>query len=149
MPSPSSDSDSSDTSSHTLTDVDATSLRQVQSAPHFKVVVSQAYIIPEVLNHHYDGSGTEADPYVVEFIPHDPRDPMTFGQVKKWSITILVAFATLAVAFVSSAYSGGTRQIIEEFGCGTEVATLGISLFVLGVSARSNFTTRYLLEVID
>ena len=61
---------------------------------------------------------------------------MTFGQVKKWSITILVAIATLAVAFVSSAYSGGTKQIIEEFGCGTEVATLGISLFVLGVSLR-------------
>ena len=89
---------------------------------------------PEVLNHRYAGSGTEDDPYVVEFIPHDPRDPMSFGQVKKWTITILVAIATLAVAFVSSAYSGGTRQIIEEFQCSTEVATLGISLFVLGVS---------------
>ena len=93
-------------------------------------------MIPEVLNHHYEGSGTEDDPYVVEFIPHDPRDPMTFGQVKKWTITLLVAFATLAVSFVSSAYSGGIRQIMEEFGSGTEVTTLGIALFVLGVSFR-------------
>lgn len=43
-----------------------------------------------------------------------------------------VAIATLAVAFVSSAYSGSTAQIIEEFQCSQEVATLGISLFVLG-----------------
>ena len=134
MPSISSDSSSSRRSSHTLTDVDAASLRKVKSAPHFKVVASQAYVVPEVLEHHYEGSGTEDDPYVVEFMPHDPRDPMMFGQVKKWTITVLVAFATLAVSFVSSAYSGGIRQIMEEFGSGTEVTTLGIALFVLGVS---------------
>jgi len=36
------------------------------------------------------------------------------------------------VAFVSSAYSGGIDQIVATFGIGDEVATLGISLFVLG-----------------
>lgn len=51
---------------------------------------------------------------------------------KKWFIILTVAFATLAVAFVSSAYSGSVRQIIEEFGVSQEVSTLGISLFVLG-----------------
>lgn len=45
---------------------------------------------------------------------------------------MLVAIATLAVAFVSSAYSGGVDQILMEFGASQEVATLGISLFVLG-----------------
>jgi multidrug resistance protein len=40
--------------------------------------------------------------------------------------------ATLAVALVSSAYSGGIDQILLAFDIGTEVATLGISLFVLG-----------------
>lgn len=40
--------------------------------------------------------------------------------------------ATLAVAFVSSAYSGGVREIETEFHVGDEVVTLGISLFVLG-----------------
>jgi multidrug resistance protein len=38
----------------------------------------------------------------------------------------------LAVALVSSAYSGGIDQILSTFNVGTEVATLGISLFVLG-----------------
>jgi len=43
-----------------------------------------------------------------------------------------VAIATLAVAFVSSAYSGGVEEIIMQFDCSEEIATLGISLFVLG-----------------
>jgi multidrug resistance protein len=57
---------------------------------------------------------------------------MTFPQWKKWFITLSVAFATLAVAFVSTAYTGSIVQIIEEFHCSQEVATLGVSLFVLG-----------------
>jgi MFS family permease len=43
--------------------------------------------------------------------------------------------ATLAVAVVSSAYSGGIDQILLVFDIGTEVATLGISLFVLGFAS--------------
>ncbi|KAI9691820.1 MAG: hypothetical protein M1822_007892 [Bathelium mastoideum] len=57
---------------------------------------------------------------------------MLFSKAKKWSITMLSAFATLAVAFVSSAYSGGVDQIIEQFHVSDEVVVLGISLFVLG-----------------
>ena len=45
---------------------------------------------------------------------------------------MLVAFATLAVAFVSSAYSGGAQEIIMQFKISQEVYTLGLSLFVLG-----------------
>ena len=57
---------------------------------------------------------------------------MQFSHLKKWLITLDVAIATLAVAFVSTAYSGTIAQLIAEFGCSNEVATLGISLFVLG-----------------
>lgn len=42
------------------------------------------------------------------------------------------AIATLAVAFVSSAFTGGIAQMMEAFGVGTEIITLGVSLFVLG-----------------
>ena len=53
---------------------------------------------------------------------------------KKWSLTVLVAIATLAVAFVSSAYTGGVNQMITDLHTTDEVVVLGISLFVLGVS---------------
>lgn len=100
--------------------------------PHYRLVFSQTLVTDEVLNHRYKGSGTEEEPYVVEFIPFDPRNPMEFPTSKKWFITLSVAIATLAVSFVASAYSAGIPQVIDEFGCGEEVAILGTSLFVLG-----------------
>ena len=103
-----------------------------ERVPHWRLVASQSLITDAVANYPYNGSGTEDDPYVVEFIPNDPRNPMEFSQVKKWFITLTVAIATLAVAFVSSAYSGGANEVIATFGVSQEVYTLGISLFVLG-----------------
>lgn len=103
-----------------------------EKVPHWRLVASQTLVTDAVLNHNYKGSGTEDDPYLVEYIPNDPRNPMEWGQVKKWVIIMTVAIATLAVAFISSAYSGATRPIIEEFGISQEVSILGISLFVLG-----------------
>lgn len=44
----------------------------------------------------------------------------------------MVAFVTLAVAFVSSAYSGGIAEIAKNLHTSQEVATLGIALFVCG-----------------
>lgn len=100
--------------------------------PHMKQVFDQAGITPEVEAWDYEGSGTEDDPYIVGWIDHDPRNPMLYSKMKKWSLTMLVAIATLAVAFVSSAYSGGADQVIEEFGCSEEIFVLGISFFVIG-----------------
>ncbi|KAI9645771.1 MFS siderochrome iron transporter 1 [Ciborinia camelliae] len=101
-------------------------------ARHWELVFDQIHVTPEVLHYPYKGSGTEADPYVVEYIPGDRRNPLNFTMLKKWTITILLAFATLAVSFVSSAYTGGIDQILETFNIGTEVIILGVSLFVLG-----------------
>ncbi|QIW99200.1 hypothetical protein AMS68_004718 [Peltaster fructicola] len=100
--------------------------------PYWRQVADKAGITPEVEAWEYDGSGTEKDPYVVTWIDNDPRNPMTYSPATKWSITLLVGFATLAVAFVSSAFSGGVESIIAEFQCSEEVVTLGLSLFVLG-----------------
>ncbi|KAI1205012.1 MFS general substrate transporter [Annulohypoxylon truncatum] len=100
--------------------------------PRWRLVVDQAGITPEVKNYKYDGSGTESDPYLVKWIPDDPRNPMNFSAFTRWSITIVVAVATLAVALVSSAYSGGVAEIIAAFRISSEVAILGVSLFVVG-----------------
>ena len=121
----------SESSSSNATDRDLFKIKDSYPS-HFQVVASHSLITNAVLNHHYAGSGTEENPYVVDFIPNDPRNPMGFSQTKKWSITILEAFATLAVAFVSSAYTGGIGQIIQTFHVSDEVVTLGLSLFVLG-----------------
>lgn len=125
-------------STSTLTDAQPNDVESQHHAPspkkvpHWRLVASQSLVTEEVLNHHYKGSGTEENPYVVEFIPNDPRNPMNFPEWKKWFLTVSVAVATLAVAFVSTAYTASITQVIEEFHCSQEVATLGVSLFVLG-----------------
>ncbi|EOD47103.1 putative mfs multidrug protein [Neofusicoccum parvum UCRNP2] len=112
--------------------VDVESGQGPRSIPHWKLVVDQALVTPEVLNWKYDGSGTPEDPYVVKWIENDPRNPMTWSKTYKYSISVTMAFATLAVAFCSSAYSGELTGLIVEFGMSQEVATLGLSFFVLG-----------------
>lgn len=104
----------------------------VQKIPYWRIVFDQAGVTDAVRDYPYPGSGTEEDPYLISWIPDDPRNPFNFSQTTKWFITMLVALATLAVALVSSAYSGGIQAIMMEFKIGQEVATLGISLFVLG-----------------
>ncbi|KAJ5627770.1 hypothetical protein N7490_009998 [Penicillium lividum] len=100
--------------------------------PFWRLITDQGVVTQEIIDYPYPGSGTEDDPYAVTWIPNDPRNPMVFSEFKKWTYTMLVAIATLAVALVSSAYTGGIVQIEEQFGIGDEVATLGVSLFVLG-----------------
>lgn len=100
--------------------------------PFLRQLLDHAGITPEVEHWHYDGSGTEADPYVVTWTENDPRNPMLYPDIRKWCITFLVSFITMAVAFCSSAYSGGGASVIADFHCSEELFILGLSLFVLG-----------------
>lgn len=100
--------------------------------PHWRLVTDQGVLTQEICDYPYPGSGTEDDPYIVTWIPDDPRNPMNAPAKTKWFYTMSMAFATLAVSCVSSAYTGGIEQIITDFEVGTTVATLGVSLFVAG-----------------
>lgn len=124
----------SSSSSITATNIDGdVESQKSQSLPsHFQMLLDQAGVTAEVLEWRYRGEGTIEDPYIVDFLDNDPKNPMAFPQWKKWSITILQAFAVLAVAFVSTAFSGGISEVIQEFQVKQIIAILGISLFVTG-----------------
>lgn len=64
--------------------------------------------------------------------PDDPYRPMNWPTRKKVSTTLLYGLVTMTATWASSAYSAGTDQLAAEFGVGTEVATLGTTLFLLG-----------------
>ncbi|ROW14433.1 hypothetical protein VPNG_03912 [Cytospora leucostoma] len=115
----------------TETDVQSRSINRSRVS-HFRIVFDQAGLTQDALEWRYPGSGTEEDPYAVDFTPCDPYNPQKWSSRKKWCITILTAISTLAVAFVSSAFQGGLTYIIEEFHVSTELSILGISLFVVG-----------------
>ncbi|KAK7528133.1 major facilitator superfamily domain-containing protein [Phyllosticta citriasiana] len=100
--------------------------------PWFKQVFDQGVVTDDIVNASYSGSGTDEDPFIVTWIQNDPRNPMQWSQTLRWLVCISVAISTLAVAFVSSAYSGGVQEMMMDLGVGKEVAILGVSLFVLG-----------------
>ncbi|KAL7798438.1 major facilitator superfamily transporter [Trichoderma ceciliae] len=133
----SSASASASASSATVTtpDHDVESQQQAASSEkvtHWRVLLDQSGVTQEVLDYNYGGHGTVESPYLVEFIPGDRWNPMGFKSSFKWAITLVQASATLSVSFASSAYSGGISEIIKEFDISTEVAILGVSLFVVG-----------------
>lgn len=87
----------------------------------------------EVENGHtFNGSGTENDPFLLEFQKDDPSNPMNWGESRKWSIAAIATFSVFAVTFTSSAYSVSANEVFQNFDISTEVFIAGLSLFVLG-----------------
>lgn len=72
-----------------------------------KLMLDQGVLTKDVVEWEYEGSGTEEDPYVVDWIHNDARNPMTWSTGRKWAGCSSMALATLVVAFCSSAFSGG------------------------------------------
>ena len=101
---------------------------------YWSLLLDQGVVTEEILDYEYSGKGTEDDPFAVTWISSDPRNPMLWSTWRRWVYMMIMAVATMAVAFTSSAYTGGLTEIMMQFEVGTEVATLGVSLFVLYVS---------------
>ena len=111
---------------------DVESQQGFSNPSHWFLILHPHGVTDAVLHYRYPGQGTPESPYVVDFLPQDGSNPQQFSKSKKWTITMLQAVATLAVAFVSTAYSGGIAEIIMYFHVSTIVAILGVSLFVFG-----------------
>lgn len=62
------------------------------------------YVHPwrEIISHPYPGAGTPEDPYLVDWLPADHENPMTWKKAYKWSVMMIAAVATLAVSMASS-----------------------------------------------
>lgn len=101
-------------------------------ATQWQLLTDQPMITDAVLNHKYEGAGTIEKPYIVDWIPGDPRNPLRLPDWHKWLITVTVALGTFAVSFASTAFSGSLPQVERDFQVSNEVATLSVSLFVLG-----------------
>lgn len=73
--------------------------------------------------------------YVVEFDGvDDPRHAQNWPMRRKLLIGMILAYDALAATMGSSIFSAATRGVVETFHVGQEVATLGTSLFVLGLA---------------
>ncbi|KAK6197540.1 multidrug resistance [Scheffersomyces amazonensis] len=62
----------------------------------------------------------------------DPENPVNWPFYQKAFFTFEIAFLTTAVYMGSAIYTPGVNQIMAEFNVGQTVATLPLSLFVIG-----------------
>ena len=63
----------------------------------------------------------------------DAMNPRNFSTAKKWLIVLVVSAGSTCVTCTSSMYTLTYEQITVEFGISRVVATLGLSLFVIGL----------------
>lgn len=52
-----------------------------------KKYIWRPYVTPfeRILNHHYEGQGTEESPYIVDWLPGEAEDPQSWNIVYKWA----------------------------------------------------------------
>ncbi|KAF8494535.1 major facilitator superfamily domain-containing protein [Gautieria morchelliformis] len=63
---------------------------------------------------------------------NDPQNPKNWSSRKKVFVTMLFGMTTMCSTFASSVYSPGIKYIARDFDTSSQVATLGISLYILG-----------------
>ncbi|KAK9469710.1 major facilitator superfamily domain-containing protein [Lipomyces arxii] len=79
-------------------------------------------------------TGPDPDKYLVEFVGlDDPSSPLNWSVLKKSLTTLIFALCTFGPQFGSSVYGPITSNIAELYHVSSEVATLGSSLYLLGI----------------
>ncbi|OJD25371.1 hypothetical protein ACJ73_03262 [Blastomyces percursus] len=71
--------------------------------------------------------------------PDDPADPRNFSVILRWSMVTIISLRSLCTIFTSALYTMTYHQITMEFNCSTLIATLGLSLFILGLGVGPLF----------
>ncbi|KAF2877303.1 major facilitator superfamily domain-containing protein [Massariosphaeria phaeospora] len=80
-----------------------------------------------------DPTQPDGKSYLVEFEgPNDPGNPKNWPTRRRWGITVSMGLLVFSVTFASSVFSVNIRVVMEIFEVSNVVATLGVSLFVLG-----------------
>lgn len=62
----------------------------------------------------------------------DPAKPGNWSDIRKWAIVCSTSLITFMVSFGSGVFSGAIPKVVTEFHVSSDVATLGIALYVLG-----------------
>jgi hypothetical protein len=83
-------------------------------------------------------NATETRPYVVHFNPSDDKgDPRQWANWKRYAIVSYASWLNMCVCIGASGYSAGAVGIQKQFGVSNEVATVGLSLYVVRLLAST------------
>lgn len=71
---------------------------------------------------------------VDHFARGDPENPRNWPAWRKWLIVAVITPIDLSVSWGASGFSPATESFRAEFGLSETVATLGLSLYILGLA---------------
>ncbi|KAK5132524.1 hypothetical protein LTR08_008908 [Meristemomyces frigidus] len=74
----------------------------------------------------------DATPIFVAFATHDVDNPRNWPKWKKWYITCFASFLNVITCLCAGGYSSASSDIATRFSVSAEVATLGLSMYILG-----------------
>ena len=70
----------------------------------------------------------------VQFAPGDKQNPRNWPLWRKWSIVGIIIPVDLTVSWAASGFSPAESKFEADFGVSSEIGTLGLSLYVLGLA---------------
>ena len=79
-------------------------------------------------------SGSPKPGNVVSFSHDDPGDPRNWPQGRKWLLIGPIVLIDLSVSFAASGFSPAAMSFEKDMGVSSEVGTLGLSMYVLGLA---------------
>ncbi|PWY62966.1 MFS transporter [Aspergillus eucalypticola CBS 122712] len=97
-------------------------------------VADEEAVAERVLSNKDEEASDASEGFVVSWDDNDPLNPRNFNTVRRWLIVIICSAGSLCVTCTSSMYTVTYDQIMEEFGCSREIATLGLSFFIWGLA---------------
>ncbi|KAL1866963.1 hypothetical protein Plec18167_008896 [Paecilomyces lecythidis] len=71
--------------------------------------------------------------FTVDWDDNDPANPRNMNKLRRWLIVFICSTGAVCVTCTSSMYTMTYGQIMPEFHCSQEVATLGLSFFIFGL----------------
>ncbi|KAJ5121266.1 uncharacterized protein N7515_009227 [Penicillium bovifimosum] len=78
----------------------------------------------------------DPEQYIVEFTDaNDPLHPQNWSFGRRLTISVVLAYTTFVSSFASAIYSSAVQEISVNFHISTEVAILGVTLYVLGFAS--------------
>lgn len=108
-------------------------LERVRTSATSAISITRLRAPQQPFSHPLETAKTDID-VIVEFEgKDDPYRPMNWTFKKKILTTLLYGTTAMTATFASSVFSPAVEQVAREFNVGVEVATLGISLQLIGL----------------
>lgn len=79
-------------------------------------------------------SNDAAEDEVITFAAGDPEDPRNWPAVRKWLMIAAIMPIDLSVSWGASGYSPVAANFAKDMHVSSEVATLGLSMYILGLA---------------